>query len=671
MKSSQPSKRHFNIGSIKVKLSAVLLLLTVIPLSGLTLFFTNYFSGVTKTDSQRLQETTAELNIDRLNEWMQLKISAMEALIVSHPEFKAGKPEQLIPLLKIVDDSDNQINGFNLIDLQGNAIDTNGVEISVADREYFKKVLETKQPVVSDMLLSKKTGKYVLPLGVPILDDAGNLTGLLSASVSPETLVDLTAAIRIAETGYGFILSGEGDYYAHPDMDRIGKKAEEYEKSASAQTGLQTMKNQQKGSVEYTDGSGKKVISYFDTIPGTSWKLVVSAPVNEVYAAVSKAQTISYVVVAGFLVVIVLLAVWISMIVVRPILSVSGTMTEVANGNLTGRVNVRSRDEIGEMGVNINAMIDSLAEVVRKIDRTVDQVSYASGALLQSSEQSSDAASHIASSIQEVASGAETQLQGAEQSALAMEEMATGIQRIAQSSSFVSDQTGDVANRVESGYSQIHAAIEQMNVIGQAADHSKSVITQLNERSGEIGHIIDVISDIANQTALLSLNASIEAARAGEQGRGFAVVANEVKKLAEQTNESVSSIASIIQSIRHSSADAAESMEKNMTEIQEGIDKIQQVGEVFEAIRSAVHQVSDQIQEVSATTEQISAGTEEITASIGEMVSISQGFADNSQSVASSAEQQSASMASIASLTKSLNQMMAELKETIRMFKVG
>ncbi|MBW7457169.1 methyl-accepting chemotaxis protein [Paenibacillus sepulcri] len=666
---SQTSRRGFTNRSIRAKLFAVILILSIVPLAGSAVFFTNYLLGITKSESKEVQHEIATLNIDRIDDWMQLKISSMQELLKVHPEFAAGKPAQLLPLLKILDESDNQVSGFNLIDLKGNAIGVDNVSISVADREYFKKVLETKQPVISDMFVSKKTGAYVLPIAVPILDDSGNVNGMLSASVSPETITALTDSIKIGETGTGYIISGLGEYYTNADTTRIGKKITEFETSPSALKAFAAVQGNNSGSITYKDNNGKEMLTYYDSIPNTSWKLIVSAPTSELYAAAAKAQTIAFIVVAAVLLLIVLVSIYITRIIVRPLLNISATMKKVAEGNLNERVDTRSKDEIGDMSRNINAMIDTLAGIVMKINHTINQVTLASEELLESAEQSSKAAAYIAASIQEVASGAQTQLEGAEQSSIAMEEMAVGIQRIAESSGSISEQTGNVTDEVEKGYDQIDSAIHQMNVIGTAADQAASVITQFNKHSEEIGNIVDVISDISNQTALLSLNASIEAARAGEQGRGFAVVANEVKKLAEQTKDSVSSIVTLIELIQQSSTQAVDSMEKNVTEISDGITKMQHVGEAFATIRSSVRQVSEQMQEVSATTEQISAGTEQITASIDGMVSIAKVATDNSQTVASSSEEQSAIMDSITSSAQSLNRMMRELKELVKVFQ--
>jgi methyl-accepting chemotaxis protein len=666
----QPTKWNFTFKSIRIKLSAVLLILSIVPLLGSTLYFINYFSEVIKSDNEKIEQNVAEINIARIDEWMQLKISAMQEVIKSYPEFQTGSPSQILPLLRIIDNSDNQISGFNLINVNGEGIDVNNVAVNVADRAYFKKIKETKQPVISDLVVSKKTSKYILPIAVPILDNSGELKGVISATVSPDTLTNLTKSIKVAKTGLGFILSGDGHYYTHPDQTRIGKNVVDFETSQSAQSAFKKIQGSPSGFVTYINREGKNVISYYITIPNTEWKLIVSAPTSEVFSVLDEAKTLATGIVLIVVLLVVLSSVVITKFIVKPILSISETMKEVADGNLNERVGIKSNDEIGEMSRNINAMIDSMAGIVLKINRTINQVASASEELLESAEESSKAASHIASSIQLVASGADTQLQGAQQSSTAMEEMAVGIQRIAESSSVVSDQTGDVSSEVENGYLQINSAIEQMNVIGDSANQTAAVIEQFNRHSDEIGRIVDVISDISNQTALLSLNASIEAARAGEHGRGFAVVANEVKKLAEQTNHSVAGIVTLTQFIQSSSTQAVSSMERNRVEINEGIQKMQNIGEAFTNIRSSIRHISEQIQDVSATTEQISAGTEQISASITDMVHIAQESTDNSQSVASSSQEQSAIMESIANSSRSLNEMMNELKDLIKAFQI-
>ncbi|MEF3305987.1 methyl-accepting chemotaxis protein [Paenibacillus sp. GYB003] len=670
MSSNQTFTAGFRNVSIRKKYAVVMLLLAIVPLLVSTLFFLNYFGNVTREENAKVVNQVLDSNVARLDEWMQSKIGFMQSLIKQRKEFQTADPAKIIPVLKVLDESDEQVTTFNVIGANGDGVDTGFVALNIADRDHFKKAKETKQPVIADMLISKKTNKYVLPIDVPIVTESGDFAGMLSASVSPDILTTLTASIRVADTGYGYIISGAGEYYTHPDPARIGKSLAEFETAEGAKKAFETIVASPSGSVTYVGSDGKEVITYYDTIPNTAWKLIVTVPTGEVFAKVSEVQRIAVM----FMIVIIALAAAVSIAITRsiskPIENISAFMGRVAEGDLSRRLDVRSGDEIGRMSQNINRMVDSTGDIVRKIHHAVSQVSAASNDLLQAAGQSAQAAAQIAAAIEEVANGAESQLMGAEQSARAMEESAAGVQRIAESSGVVSDQTANVASEVEAGYVDIQAAIAQMNVIAEKAHDSSAVIGELSAQSEQIGQIVDVITDIANQTSLLSLNASIEAARAGEQGRGFAVVANEVKKLAEQTAHSVSGIADIVRLIQASANKAVESMRSNVSEISGGIVKMEQIGEAFANIRASVREVSAQIQEVSATTEQMSAGTEQITASILDMVGISKQSADNSQSVAASAEEQTAITEDIASSAQSVDKLMKELSELVRVFKL-
>jgi methyl-accepting chemotaxis protein len=262
----------------------------------------------------------------------------------------------------------------------------------------------------------------------------------------------------------------------------------------------------------------------------------------------------------------------------------------------------------------------------------------------------------------------EEQFRGSEQSARATEEMAIGLQRIAESSVSVSDQAETVSTEVESGYLEIQATLEQMTVISATAGKTSELINNLTGQSEQIGQIVDVISEISNQTGLLSLNASIEAARAGEHGRGFGVVANEVKKLAERTGGAIVNIVELIRQIQESTKNAAVSMEKSVVEIGDGMGKMKNVGESFNHIRSSIREVSLQIQDVSAINEQMSAGTEEITASISDMLIIARDSAESAEMVAEASTEQRNLMGKVVTSAESLNGLMSELRSEIEKF---
>ncbi|MDP4084025.1 MAG: methyl-accepting chemotaxis protein [Bacillota bacterium] len=328
------------------------------------------------------------------------------------------------------------------------------------------------------------------------------------------------------------------------------------------------------------------------------------------------------------------------------------------------------KDELGKLGNSMNIMIHNFRELIKEVTETIELVASSAEELSASSEETTRATHQIASAIQEVASGSETQLHGATESALAAEEMKVGMERIAETISMVSSDSTDTEKEAEQGQQSIVLAERQMGNINDSFHESASIVQKLSERSNEIGQIASLITDIANQTNLLALNAAIEAARAGEQGKGFAVVADEVRKLAEQTSLSAKQVSELVDVIQKESFSSAESMNKVSNEVNEGIKQIHEVGNAFKRILSATQSVAKQTLEISAVSEEISASTRQMAVSVENMASIARVSVDSSHQVASSSQEQLASMEEITVSTESLAKMAQNLKELIHHFKI-
>ncbi|MEK8211007.1 methyl-accepting chemotaxis protein [Paenibacillus sp. FSL L8-0463] len=655
--------------SVQTKWSLVILAISIVPLLGATIFFMQYFGGVTKSDSQELAETTLDMNSSKLGEWLESKTSAVQELIATHPEFDTAVPESIFPVIKVLEESDIQSEGYSVISKEGKLSNMMGMTADSGTSPYFLEAKETHKPSIADMTFLEQLNKHIITIMVPIMDKNNQFNGGIAFSVTPEIMMEMAKNIKVGDTGYGFIVSGEGNYYASSDPGKIGKNIADYAEKPGTQKAVKSILSKPNGSVTYKGEEGKVLITYFKTIPGTDWKLLINVPKSEVYAKVNSAQTLTTIFIVIVILLVVVLSLYLTRKIVKPIVAISEVMKRVADGRLNERVAVGSEDEIGQMSRSINHMIESLSGIVSKIDTTVVEVAVSAEGLLDYATQSSNTSAEIAEVIQEVAQGMEEQFRSSEQSARATEEMAVGLQRIAESSVSVSDQAESVSVEVENGYHEIKATFEQMKVISSTAGQTAELIGTLTQQSEQIGQIVDVISEISNQTGLLSLNASIEAARAGEHGRGFGVVANEVKKLAERTNIAIVHIVELIRQIQDSTTNAAVSMEKSISEIGDGMDKMTKVGSAFDHIRSSIREVSVQIQDVSAINEEMSAGTEEITASISDMLIIAKTSADNAQAVAEASTDQKELMKRVVNSAESLNLMMSELKEEIEKFR--
>ncbi|MFC4101491.1 methyl-accepting chemotaxis protein [Paenibacillus xanthanilyticus] len=343
----------------------------------------------------------------------------------------------------------------------------------------------------------------------------------------------------------------------------------------------------------------------------------------------------------------------------------------MATGDLTRELKLETRDELSIVAESFNDMSRSMRAMIETTAQVSEQVASASDQLKTAAQETVAASAQNADMIQQVSSGSEAQLKGAEETGRAMEEMSIGIQRIAEFASDVSENSAAAEQEAIKGSGSIEQAIRQMNTIHESSRQTAKVIHSLGEQSKQVEAIVEVIGAIAQQTNLLSLNASIEAARAGEHGKGFAVVASEVKKLAEQSQKSTGEIATIIGQIQASVREAVAAMDGGYREVEAGTAVIQETGVVFGRIADSVHQVAGQIQEITSSSQQISAGTEEVTASMHNIVQISQASAGQTQEMSAASEEQLATMEEISKAASDLHDLAGQLQTMVNRFKVN
>jgi methyl-accepting chemotaxis protein len=366
------------------------------------------------------------------------------------------------------------------------------------------------------------------------------------------------------------------------------------------------------------------------------------------------------------------LALYIARIITRPLNQVVGKLNELSGseGDLTARLEIKSKDEIGQLSLAFNKTIETIQTIIKQVKVTSAEVGSSAEELSASTEQNSHATNQVTTSIQQIAAGTENQVKVSAESATAMQEMAIGIQRIAESSAQVTESSVQTTEVAQKGMDAVEKSIQQMNVIQESVSEGETKVKELNELSIEIGQIVEVITGIADQTNLLALNAAIEAARAGESGKGFAVVADEVRKLAEESKTSASKITDLILSIQSNTAHAVTYMSKGSSEVEQGITVVSQASRAFDDILRAVQTVSEQIQEVSAASQQMSAGTEEVAASIEGLTDIAKQASAQSQDVAASSEEQLASIEEVAASTETLSKLAEKLQLLVGKFKV-
>ncbi|MFD2445051.1 methyl-accepting chemotaxis protein [Bacillus sp. CGMCC 1.16607] len=315
-------------------------------------------------------------------------------------------------------------------------------------------------------------------------------------------------------------------------------------------------------------------------------------------------------------------------------------------------------------------MTKNLKDMIHYLRNSSQTVSQSAMELNYGTESTSQAIEQITRMIQEVASGSKTQLVSIEKGKAILQNLSDIVDAVTSSAEQVTTASNRTSLLAFEGSRDVQRAVEQIDSINIRNTQLASTVALLGERSKDIESIIKVITDIANETNLLALNASIEAARAGEHGKGFAVVADEVKKLSQQSTESSQKIADYIRLILTDIQEAIVFMDLSTKEVTQGKETVHTVGERFEHIKNSVDQVTKQIREVYAVTEEISNSTN-LTDAIKQIEEVALLNSNDTQTAFSSTEEQVALMEEIAASSESLSTMAKELEEYSSRFKTN
>jgi methyl-accepting chemotaxis protein len=285
--------------------------------------------------------------------------------------------------------------------------------------------------------------------------------------------------------------------------------------------------------------------------------------------------------------------------IIAAIARMLGLIEEIAANNLAvADVQIASADEIGKAGSALNQMKNNLREMIQSIAGTAEHVASAS--------------EEISSSATQQAQGAETQKDQTTQAATAMQEMSSTVLQVSDNSNKAADAARKAAETARHGGGIVDQTLAKMREIADSVRGTAKKMEELGKSSDQIGRIIGVIDDIADQTNLLALNAAIEAARAGEQGRGFAVVADEVRKLAERTTTATKEIAQMIKNIQDETKTAVTAMEQGTKEVEGGVKTTAEAGDSLKEIIQMAEQVGEMITHIATAATEQSSATEQV-----------------------------------------------------------
>lgn len=678
----------FNITSIRMRLLLVILSIMLISLSVLT-GIGYYFSN--QALSKSVDEIAMAMGTDYAH---RVQGSTNEILIfvqeLTHNPYiqKGSDRQQIVSVLADGLRRNKKFTGLNYGDLNGNVLRAQGDTVYIGDREFYKKAVQTRKVTISDPLIARGTGKMSLAIAVPIIVN-GDLTGILSATVPLDSLNDMVKDIKFKDSGYGVIAAKSGIVIANAQLPKLIGKLNLAEKEIEPELNLEIAELDSNLTALFTEAiaSGKQVkgVHTFITkdvpvvsvltpieLPGDQrWIMMITAPVTE---TAREAWTLSCILLTASLACIVLGAIAVvifSTKFTRPITKIRDEAMLLAEGNLRlEKINIHSRDEVGQLAEAFGQMTDNLRKLVTQVQTKAETVAVFSEEMTGSAQQCANVTNQVGEAVCRIAEGADLQATAVNHVADIVKRMSVNIEHISTSCIKISAIAENTAKSTAEGCRTIEHAREEMKNISAGSETVQNTIGNLAHGSQEIREIIALISSIAGQTNLLALNAAIEAARAGETGRGFAVVAEEVRKLAEESKQAAEKIAGVIQKNEAEMQQAIVASKNSTDGVKSGVEVVEAAGDTFKYIDDTVENLLLQMNGIIEAINQIAAGSRELVSSVQNIDKVSKENAAETQSVSAATQEQSASIQEIAASSKVLADTAADLQSAVTNFKV-
>lgn len=598
----------------------------------------------------------------------------------------------------------NGFISFAYADVNGNAVSYNTQQSTenVSNQAYFQEAL-AGNAIVSDVMVNQEDEEAVpyIVIAAPVVRD-GNITGVLLGQKPATILSDFVTEIQYKglDTIRGFIAKRDGAYQAHPEpfivqmqlnilemadieVDEAeaepadGEPVEAEDQSLEEMTKLfeEEMSQGEPGFGQHTF-AGDKILVGYAPIENTDWIIAIEIDEKDVYGFLDTLTIGLFIITVFFIIVGVIVTYFVSSSISKPLVTITESIDRLSNYDLTQEEdkkiikNGKRKDEIGKITNALTTMRTNFVELIQSTGDLSERVSASSEELTATSQQASGAANEVANTIDDIASGANAQASDTEKGAVQVQELGDLVEKNQEYVTSFIQSTENVNNLKEEGLESLNDLIQKTEANSKSIIEIKDSIITTNVSAEKIASASQMIKSISEQTNLLALNAAIEAARAGEAGKGFAVVADEVRKLAEQSNQFTEEIVEIIQELTSKTEKAVSTMDLVDENTASQETSLTMTSEKFTGIASAIENMKANLENIMQSSKGMEEKKEEIVNLIENLSAISEENAASTDEASASVEEQRTSMNEIANASEELAKLTEVMQESIAKFKM-
>nr|WP_193077764.1 methyl-accepting chemotaxis protein [Pseudomonas lundensis] len=493
-------------------------------------------------------------------------------------------------------------------------------------RPWYKDALNSNGASLTEPYIDAVTGQMIISIGTAV-KKAGQTLGVVGTDLTLKTVTDSINALDFSGMGYAFLISGDGKILVHPDNTLVMKNLKDIYPHDTPPIS---------SDISEVTLDGKERIVTFAPVKGlgsVNWYVGLSIDKAQAFAMLSTFRTSAIIATVIAVISIIALLGLLIRLLMQPLHVMTRAMQNIAQGegDLTRRLVVESKDEFGTLGSAFNQFVERIHTSMTEVASATEHVNEVALRVVSASNSSMVNSDEQASRTNSVAA--------------AINELGAAAQEIARNAAQASHQASDARGLAEEGQQVVERSIDSMQQLSQMLSTSSGHIESLNDKTVNIGQILEVITSISQQTNLLALNAAIEAARAGEAGRGFAVVADEVRNLAHRTQESAQQVQKMIEELQVSARDSVNTMEESQRHSKDSVEIANSAGARLTSVTERIGEIDGMNQSVATATEEQTSVVESINMDITEINTLNQEGVENLQATlraCSDLEQQAA-----------------------------